>query len=1022
VPIGENVGQAYVRIRADGSGLDDDIRKAFSDEDDAIRAAGDEHGDMYADAYAKAWAKRLKQGDMRDAWKESLGSGRAVDEFIHGGVFREMRSKLRVAYGEAGEVAGKQFEQDLIRGMSFQQLEARFRNVLPEIARATEQIHRMELAAHRDMLNEAYAMNAQYERRSIRVQQWGRMQTAAMAEDRRREIERLRVQTQLITRETQQLAAGSASAMPKEELVRRLAEVQAGFRRLNVENDLWLETLRDTDRELRLLHPRLAATNARITRFSDIIGTSMGRGSRNNLLNFFGSMARGLTNLGGRLITLPAQIAGSMADMRTGFTLARTAGQGFISSIGAAVATGLPGLGTFAATLAGLLITAPLVAGVLSMLAGTITALAGSLAFAAIGLGGGLVALFGPMAAGAVVAASAFLGLSDAQKEALKTDVKPLVNGFKELQEAAREPIFERIGTWARQLRPELEAFEPLFRRIGRSIAGIGDDMVKGLQSPEFDAWRRDITDFLPGAVSRLGDIIRQSLGGVGGIFRGMIPFMEDALRYLDNLTQRFSDWANSAKGQNQIKNFFEDAKQSIKDVGFFAGQAFDLVTTLLGAGKGEGDTLFRDMGDQIKEWVEYLKSPEGKQALQDWIDDAGEFARTLGRVAESAGKLFDVLDSPEARTVGTFLFQSLVVGITTVSTGLELLAWTWRNTIGRITGADPLKGTLFEPFIAGTEAAVEALLNLRNRAIIIASGIAGAIANMAPGGKSPMEGFIEGTQNARDALWNMQNSARSAGPIISGMFDNAAGAVKKYDGLIKSLPRKLVTDIVANGWEHSAAGVKKLIRQYDLTPKQVQTLVKLLGSELSHSQLKKLRDDLVRTGKMEENPRVGMDHKMFDQGKNRVAAGVRDIGGLTGTVHINADTADAMNGISGVTAAMANLPTQKTITIKVTRQMGGEPLTASGGVFVGAQRRIIGEAGPEAVVPLNRPLGQVDPAVRYLSAIAQGLKPPAMANGGVSTGPQKVIDVGGMNIYTVSEDPEAVANQVVNQLVATGY
>lgn len=46
---------------------------------------------------------------------------------------------------------------------------------------------------------------------------------------------------------------------------------------------------------------------------------------------------------------------------------------------------------------------------------------------------------------------------------------------------------------------------------------------------------------------------------------------------------------------------------------------------------------------------------------------------------------------------------------------------------------------------------------------------------------------------------------------------------------------------------------------------------------------------------------------------------------------------------------------------------------TASGGIFSGAQTRLIAEAGREAVVPLDRPLNMVDPSVRWLSAFAQG-------------------------------------------------
>jgi hypothetical protein len=95
-------------------------------------------------------------------------------------------------------------------------------------------------------------------------------------------------------------------------------------------------------------------------------------------------------------------------------------------------------------------------------------------------------------------------------------------------------------------------------------------------------------------------------------------------------------------------------------------------------------------------------------------------------------------------------------------------------------------------------------------------------------------------------------------------------------------------------------------------------------------------------------------------------------------------------------------------------------PGTAVGGVFQGLRGtgvlRRIGEEGPEAVVPLHRPLSQVDPAVRALSAFAQG-KIPGMASGGVS--PTKTVDASGWTIITPNTDTRAVAAEVLNTLAA---
>ena len=94
-------------------------------------------------------------------------------------------------------------------------------------------------------------------------------------------------------------------------------------------------------------------------------------------------------------------------------------------------------------------------------------------------------------------------------------------------------------------------------------------------------------------------------------------------------------------------------------------------------------------------------------------------------------------------------------------------------------------------------------------------------------------------------------------------------------------------------------------------------------------------------------------------------------------------------------------------------------PYTASGGVFGSAQARIIGEAGPEAVVPLNRPLSMVDPSVRWLSAIAQG-KGGSMASQGSSSGGRSiVVQQGAFQVVTPTKDPALVSRMVLDGLVA---
>lgn len=95
-------------------------------------------------------------------------------------------------------------------------------------------------------------------------------------------------------------------------------------------------------------------------------------------------------------------------------------------------------------------------------------------------------------------------------------------------------------------------------------------------------------------------------------------------------------------------------------------------------------------------------------------------------------------------------------------------------------------------------------------------------------------------------------------------------------------------------------------------------------------------------------------------------------------------------------------------------------PGFAAGGLVNGATKLIAGEAGPEAIVPLRRPLDQVDPSVRWLSAIAQG-KTEKMASGGtVGTGRHVTVEEGAIVVQTQRADPAIIASQVLDRIAAS--
>ena len=121
----------------------------------------------------------------------------------------------------------------------------------------------------------------------------------------------------------------------------------------------------------------------------------------------------------------------------------------------------------------------------------------------------------------------------------------------------------------------------------------------------------------------------------------------------------------------------------------------------------------------------------------------------------------------------------------------------------------------------------------------------------------------------------------------------------------------------------------------------------------------------------------------------------------------------DGVNTVSGI------------IGIKVPRL--GSVSFGRGGLVKQMQEAIIGEAGPELVVPLKASLGAVDPQIRDVAAFAQSRfsssgnrysTPQDFEIG--NNKPEQVINVEkGAIVINTLENPENVANTVLNKLVA---
>lgn len=1068
MPRGERVGEAYVRIHADGEGLNKEIRNLFDDAEPEYEKGG-RRGSQ---AYSKAFANEMQKAPNQTALRQSLTDALAKGDFLSQSFFRSrnwtnFRSGLIKEFGDAGRLAGDNLENDMLQGMTFEGLQGRLDNIVRDIVAAQKQIQQEESRIladrerqHRDMLA-AYAEN---ENRAWREADF---EFERHVQERQRQVDRITDLMEGYSEELDRIARGqSIGDRSRSDLIRDFREMARVLDAGGAPMSEMREQLRRMDNQLRATHPALTRSIALTDRFGVMVGRAFGKGSRNDFVNFIGSIAGGLARLLGIIPRVINGFLGLANSMRIAFDNAGRGVGGALAAITVALETGGVALLAFAGIVAGVVVFIGPLVSLLGSLLGIVVALAGSLSFALLGALGAVAGAMVPLAAGIGVVVAAFMSLNDAQKQALKVQIRPLVDAFRGLGEVAREGVFSNIGNQARVLAPIIRALEPAVDGVARAIARLGDYWVEALNSPAMAQFMATMDTFLPRAVEALGRAFGNTLGGLGGMFRAMTPFITDFLGWLERITGEFAEWANSVRGQEEIQRFFERAGESIQAVSEFLGEALALLSELFTQGRGTGDNIFERMAGGLRNLTEWLQ--DNPNAVSDWFGQAEEVAAAIGRIVGAVAKLVAELDGLMSRGAVVGILNGIAGALRGIANVVGLAAdgfETMGRAVGRINwGAVQTGAALAFGGLPGRIAvAVQGIAPVLNRAfsrlpplaqtavrLIISPffGLAGGIARAV----GPAAGILQRTFN------RMPVPARVAVTAIAiafgGLPGRIAAGVAGVPGIIRGIMSRLPPPAQAairvigahfrtmpaliRGATASIPGIFRTTMNR-LPPISQSTLARIIAIGFSPMPGRigaaiSAAPGIVRGifNRMPPSAQATVTSiisrfRAVPGGVGGAVAGVVGIvaghfAGIAGAARDAASNAvSAFAGLGGrILSAIGSIVIRPTISMPSIPRIN-LPFTASGGLFNGAQARIIGEAGPEAVVPLDRPLSQVDPAVRLLSAIAQGKSMPHMASGGVVGGGRQVT-IEQFTVVTPNANPEGVAEQVINRLVAAGY
>lgn len=629
---GTKVGNAYVAITADGSSIPDNLSDGFKKFD--AKKAGDDIGKKMS----KNIAKHIKDVDktFQQAFKD-LDKAVAGDSAIGDGVARTVAKAFDDGrFKKVIERIGRETGADLINGFDREVSVSLLNSVEKAVLKASRSgkvdISKILFTTSSTDGQDFTLLGPAFDEALADVER--KVQAHAKA---RLMVEK-DLNKDLHKAEMERIRATVKNA---KDLGKEIAEVEAAIDRAT--RDRWRQ--RNAALKAQIQYERMVRRgeiNQRTgelieresgTSLGDRVGNTLGRGSRFTTLHVIGQTAATATKAVTGLISLGTKLTSAFADGSAG----KAGLGGFLGGIAGSIKVITPALPVMlgAATAAAGLVS------VIGALGGVVAGLASTVAS---GLVGALTAAAGAMGVLAVnvgLVTLAFASMTDAQKDYLKDTFDPILDGLVGAGQILLDDFVPAFSTWAENLQPAVVLLGQLADIMGPSLAGGITILTEALSGPGFQRFIEMASVYLPNITTAFSQAAGALANGLAGMFAALLPSIERVAGYFAQLFTRFSEWTNSAEGQNAIVDFADRALDSLSSLWGFISQFSGLIKDVLFSPEAQefGNTMF----DRLAESFENLRDKVTSENLTAWFEQAAEIGSALWGVITSIG---DVLVS----------------------------------------------------------------------------------------------------------------------------------------------------------------------------------------------------------------------------------------------------------------------------------------------------------------------------------------------------------------------------------------
>ncbi|NDQ54256.1 hypothetical protein GZ141_07850 [Staphylococcus aureus] len=270
----------------------------------------------------------------------------------------------------------------------------------------------------------------------------------------------------------------------------------------------------------------------------------------------------------------------------------------------------------------------------IKVLTGGVLALGGAVAIA----GAGFVA-FGAMA----ISAIKMLNDGTLQASSATNEYKKALDGVKsawtDIIKQNQSAIFTSLANGLNTVKTAMQSLQPFFSGISRGMEEASQSVLKwaqnsGVASRFFNMMNTtgvSVFNKLLSAAGGFGD-------GLVNVFTQLAPLFQWSADWLDRLGQSFSNWANSAAGENSITRFIEYTKTNLPIIGNIFKNVFVGINNLMNAFSGSSTGIFQSleqMTAKFREWSEQVGQSQGFKDFVSYVQTNGPLIMQLiGNIA----------------------------------------------------------------------------------------------------------------------------------------------------------------------------------------------------------------------------------------------------------------------------------------------------------------------------------------------------------------------------------------------------